>query len=78
MNDRQLADKITLILQQTKGWTRFPGSSAAGILNLRLPTGLPEADVEVVVIVHPVDTNAQTWPEDFFTETYGAFADHPL
>jgi hypothetical protein len=51
---------------------------ADGVLNLRVPTGLPEADVDVVVIVQPVDTRAQTWPKDFFIETYGAFADHPI
>lgn len=51
---------------------------ADGILNLRVPTGLPEADVEVMVIVQPVDTRAQGWPKDFFIETYGAFADQPL
>lgn len=51
---------------------------ADGILNLRVPTGLPEADVEVVIVVQPVEARANTWPEDFFQETYGAFADQPL
>jgi hypothetical protein len=51
---------------------------ADGILNLRVATGLPEADVEVVVIVQPVETCVQTWPKNFFLETYGAFADHPI
>ncbi len=51
---------------------------ADGVLNLCVPTGLPEADVEVVVIVQPVGTPVKTWPEDFFAETYGAFADHPI
>lgn len=51
---------------------------ADGILNLRLPTGLAETDVEVVVVVQPVETRADGWPEDFFQETYGAFADHLL
>jgi hypothetical protein len=51
---------------------------AGGVLNLRLPTGLPEVDVEVVIIVQPVEAQAKTWPEDFFFETYGALADHPL
>ncbi len=51
---------------------------ADGILNLRLSTGLPEADVEVVVIVQPVDTRAQTWPTNFFQETYGTFSDYPI
>ena len=51
---------------------------ADGILNLRLPTGLPETDVEVVVIVQPVEIHKNMWPEDFFEETYGAFAQHPI
>lgn len=49
-----------------------------GVLNLRVPTGLPEADVEVVIVVQPVEARTNTWPEDFFQETYGAFADHPI
>lgn len=51
---------------------------AAGMLNLHVATGLPEADVEVVVIVQPVATGHKTWPENFFRETYGAFADNPI
>lgn len=51
---------------------------ADGILNLRIPTGLPETDVEVLVVVQPVETRANIWPEDFFQKTYGAFADHPI
>lgn len=51
---------------------------ANGILNLRVPTGLPEADVEVVVVVQPIEARANAWPEDFFQETYGALADQPL
>ena len=51
---------------------------ADGILNLRLPTGLPGTDVEVVVVVQPVEASASGWPERFFQETYGAFADHPI
>ncbi|MBV9269383.1 MAG: hypothetical protein JO061_24655 [Acidobacteriaceae bacterium] len=51
---------------------------ADGILYLRVPTGLPETDVEVVVVVQPVQASANGWPEDFFQETYGAFADQPL
>jgi hypothetical protein len=49
-----------------------------GTLSLRLPTGLPESDVEVVVIVQPVSGSVAHWPEDFFEQTYGAFAEHPL
>ena len=49
-----------------------------GILTLRLPTGLPESDVEVVVIVQPVPDSVQNWPDGFFEQTYGAFAEQPL
>ncbi len=51
---------------------------AGGVLNLRLLTGLPETDVEVIVVVQPVEARPKTWPEDFFCETYGAFPDHPI
>ncbi|MBV9303036.1 MAG: hypothetical protein JOY62_09005 [Acidobacteriaceae bacterium] len=47
---------------------------ADGILNLRIPTGLPGTDVEVVVVVQPLEARANKWPEDFFQETYGALA----
>jgi hypothetical protein len=36
--------------------------------------GLPESDVEVVVIVQPVSDSTAAWPESFFEQTYGAFA----
>ena len=49
-----------------------------GILNLRVPTGLPEADVEVVVVVQPLPLRTEEWPENFFNETYGAFAGSPI
>jgi hypothetical protein len=51
---------------------------ANGMLSLHVPTGLPESDVEVVVIVQPVSNSLRAWPEDFFEQTYGAFAEHPL
>ncbi len=49
-----------------------------GVLNLRLPTGLPEADVDVILIVQPVAVQIKAWPEGFFDETYGSFADRPI
>jgi hypothetical protein len=48
-----------------------------GTLDLRLSTGLPESDVEVVVVIQPAAAPS-TWPEDFFERTYGAFAEHPI
>jgi hypothetical protein len=49
-----------------------------GILDLHLPTGLPEVDVEVLIIVQPAPELAAGWPPGFFEETYGAFAEDPL
>lgn len=49
-----------------------------GTLDLHVPTGLPEADVEVLVIVQPALGQAAGWPPGFFEETYGAFAEDPL
>ena len=51
---------------------------ANGTLSLSVPTGLPESDVEVVVIIQPVSDSIATWPEGFFEQTYGAFAEQPL
>jgi hypothetical protein len=49
-----------------------------GTLDLRIPTGLPESDVEVLVVVQPVTKPAARWPEGLIESTYGAFAGHPL
>ena len=48
-----------------------------GTLELRVPTGLPESDVEVVIVVQPAKADS-SWPPGFFEETYGAFAETPL
>ena len=49
-----------------------------GTLNLHVATGLPESDVDVLVFVQPVGVPAETWPEGFFEQTHGAFAEMPL
>jgi hypothetical protein len=49
-----------------------------GALDVHVPTGLPEAEVDVLVIVQPASRQATGWPAGFFEETYGAFADDPL
>ena len=53
-----------------------------GVLKLAVPLGLPNTDVEVTVIVHPLPSVGQTalteWPAQFFEQTYGMFADEPL
>ena len=45
---------------------------------VHVPTGLPQTDVDVLVIVQPSPQPAQEWPSGFFEETYGAFKDDPL
>lgn len=56
-----------------------------GTLELRVPTDLPESDVEVVVVVQPVleeagkgSPEALRWPPDFFERTAGAWQGEPL
>ena len=55
-----------------------------GTLQVAIPTGLPEADVDVLVVVRPLDAGSGTvaqsgsWPEDFFDKTYGCLAQDPL
>jgi hypothetical protein len=56
-----------------------------GTLDLKVPTGLGETEVEVVVELNPVQTPppARTreelgWPPGFFEETYGSCQDDPL
>jgi hypothetical protein len=55
-----------------------------GTLQVAIPTGLPEADVDVLVVVRPLDAGSGavvpsgSWPEDFFDKTYGCLAQDPL
>jgi hypothetical protein len=55
-----------------------------GTLQVAIPTGLPEADVDVLVVVRPLDAGngivvqSGSWPEDFFDKTYGCLAEDPL
>jgi hypothetical protein len=58
---------------------------ANGILELCVPTGLPESDVEVVIVVRPVPSaveketpEARGWPPEFFERTAGSLADDPI
>jgi|NGEPerStandDraft_6_1074524.scaffolds.fasta_scaffold109298_2 hypothetical protein len=48
-----------------------------GTLDLRISTGLPESDVEVLIVLQPADSRSSL-PAEFFAETYGAFAESPL
>jgi hypothetical protein len=55
-----------------------------GTLQVAIPTGLPEADVDVLVVVRPLDSGSgkgaqkSSWPEDFFDKTYGCLAEDLL
>jgi len=46
--------------------------SEDGLLELRVPTSLPEGEVDVLLIVRPTEnTPANRWPESFFENTCG-------
>jgi hypothetical protein len=52
-----------------------------GTLKLEFPTSLPNQEVEVVVVLQPLEViarDAMGWPVGFFERTYGAFADEPI
>ncbi len=52
-----------------------------GLLKLELPTGLSDTDLEVLVVIQPLNSKPAVkadWPADFFDQTYGMFKDDPL
>lgn len=55
-----------------------------GTLQVAIPTGLPEADVEVLVVVRPASVCSTasagpgTWPEGFFDSTFGCLTEDPM
>jgi hypothetical protein len=53
-----------------------------GTLKLSVPTDLSDTEVEIVVILNPIETPAAAgdskWPADFFETTFGACEDDPL
>jgi hypothetical protein len=56
-----------------------------GTLRLAIPTGLPDADVEVLVVLDVVaepgtqlGEPAQAWPPGYFGEYFGALRDEGL
>jgi hypothetical protein len=47
-----------------------------GAFSLRIPLGEPEAEYEVLVVVHPKgSTEARDWPPGYFETTYGSITD---
>ena len=54
-----------------------------GTLQVAIPTGLPEADVDVLVVIRPLTPAAGKLAEkivarEFFDKTYGCLAEDPL
>jgi hypothetical protein len=52
-----------------------------GVLTLNLPQNLSNREVEVVIVVQPVESpevDELGWPIGFFERTYGALADDPI
>ena len=58
---------------------------ADGVLNLKVPVGVTNAEVEVVVVFQlveraqaPKTADERGWPAGFFEQTAGAWAGEPL
>jgi len=54
---------------------------ADGVLKVELPTGFSGREVEVLVVLNPLESEAVDalgWPIGFFDRTYGALADDPI
>jgi hypothetical protein len=52
-----------------------------GLLKLELPVGISNRELEVLVVLHPVEqeqVDELGWPLGFFERTYGALVDDPL
>ena len=55
-----------------------------GTLQVAVSTGLPESDVDVLLVIRPANPGsanagtAHSWPANFFDNTFGSLADEPL
>jgi hypothetical protein len=56
-----------------------------GTLDLHVTTGLPETDVEVLLVLEPLVLKNQrvvsrdaAWPEGYFEKTFGSFRESPI
>jgi hypothetical protein len=62
----------------------FPAKArtdAEGTLSLVIPTGLPDAEVDVVVVVEAAGrdmTTSDKWPEGYFAQHFGSLRDAGL
>ena len=50
-----------------------------GTLQVVVPTGLPESDVDVLLVVRPINAGSgkgvNSWPDGYFEHTYGCLAE---
>jgi hypothetical protein len=44
---------------------------ADGTLELKTPTPLPEGEVEVTLLIQPLNASAAEWPAGYFDRTFG-------
>ena len=56
---------------------------ADGTLELRIPTELSETDVEVLLVLQPVQAEEsrsakRDWPEGYFERTFGSLRSNPI
>ena len=53
-----------------------------GTLQVVVSTGLPESDVDVLLTIRPINVDSaesvNSWPGEFFEQTYGCLAEDPL
>ena len=63
----------------------FPAKArtdAEGTLSLAIPTGLPDAEVDVVVVVEAagpdITAPSDKWPEGYFAQHFGSLRDAGL
>lgn len=52
-----------------------------GILKLKLPSGVVNCTLDVVIVLQPVDehvVDALGWPAGYFERTYGSMANDPM
>jgi len=52
--------------------------SRDGTLDLRVTTGLPETDVEVLLVLEPLVSRKAGWPEGFLERTFGSLRENPI
>jgi hypothetical protein len=51
-----------------------------GVLKLKMPIGIKNKDLDVILVVHPVDDlkPVAEWPANFFTNVVGGWEGAPL